>query len=96
MRRDSQPRERSAGCTFRNPTGISAGKLIDDLGLKGSSVGGAEISDIHANFIIAKEGAKAADILSLVRRVHGIVKAESGIDLVPEIVLLGSSWEKEL
>lgn len=96
VRRDSQPRERSAGCTFRNPTGISAGKLIDDLGLKGSSVGGAEISDIHANFIIAKEGAKAADILSLVRRVHGIVKAESGIDLVPEIVLLGSSWEKEL
>ena len=96
VRRDSQPRERSAGCTFRNPTGTSAGKLIDGLGLKGSSVGGAEISEVHANFIIAKDGAKAADVVSLVRRVHGIVKAESGIDLVPEIVLLGSSWEKEL
>lgn len=96
VRRDSQPRERSAGCTFRNPTGTSAGKLIDRLGLKGLSSGGAEISDMHANFIVAKDGAKAADIVSLVRRVHGIVKAEAGIDLVPEIVLLGSSWEKEL
>ncbi|MBQ9758211.1 MAG: UDP-N-acetylmuramate dehydrogenase, partial [Opitutales bacterium] len=96
VRRDSQPRERSAGCTFRNPTGTSAGKLIDRLGLKGSGVGGAEISEVHANFIIAKDGAKAADVVALVRRVHGIVKAEAGVDLVPEIVLLGSSWEKEL
>ncbi len=96
VRRDSQPRERSAGCTFRNPTGTSAGKLIDRLGLKGSGIGGAEISEVHANFIIAKDGAKAADVVALVRRVHGIVKAEAGIDLVPEIVLLGSSWEKEL
>lgn len=96
VRRDSQPRERSAGCTFRNPTGTSAGKLIDRLGLKGSGIGGAEISDVHANFIVVKDGAMASDVVALVRRVHGIVKAEAGIDLVPEIVLLGSSWEKEL
>lgn len=96
VRRDSQPRERSAGCTFRNPTGTSAGKLIDRLGLKGSGIGRAEISDVHANFIVAKDGATASDVIALVRRVHGIVKAEAGVDLVPEIVLLGSSWEKEL
>lgn len=96
VRRGSQPRERSAGCAFRNPLGTAAGKIIDELGLKGSRVGGAEISDVHANFVIAKNGATTADVLALIRRVHGIVKAERGIDLVPEIVLLGSSWRKEL
>lgn len=94
IRKNSQPRERSAGCTFRNPAGTSAGKIIDELGLKNSRVGGAEISDVHANFIIAKNGATAADVIALVRRVRGIVKAERGIDLSPEIVLLGASWEK--
>lgn len=96
VRRGRQPCGRSAGCTFRNPEGESAGKIIDELGLKGTSVGGAEVSDVHANFIIAREGAPAADVLALVRRVHGIVKAERGVDLLPEIELLGSSWDKEL
>ena len=90
VRRGSQPRERSAGCTFRNPENVPAGKLIDGLGLKGSRVGGAEVSDVHANFIIARDGATASDVVALVRRIHGIVKAERGIDLDPEIVLLGS------
>lgn len=96
VRRGSQPRERSAGCTFRNPENVPAGKLIDGLGLKGSRVGGAEVSDVHANFIIARDGATASDVVALVRRIHGIVKAERGIDLDPEIVLLGSTWEEEL
>lgn len=96
VRRGRQPNGRSAGCTFRNPEGSAAGKIIDELGLKGSRIGGAEVSDVHANFIIAREGAPAADVLALVRRIHGIVKAERGIDLLPEIELLGSSWDKEL
>lgn len=96
VRRGSQPKERSAGCTFRNPAIMPAGKLIDTLGLKGSRSGNAEISEIHGNFILTKDGAKAADVLALVRRVHGIVKVECGVELIPEIVLLGSSWDKEL
>ena len=96
MRKGSQPRERSAGCTFRNPESVPAGKLIDELGLKGSSVGGAEVSDVHANFIIARGNATATDFLALVRRIHGIVKAERGIELTPEIELLGASWSDVL
>lgn len=96
VRRGTQPRERSAGCTFRNPAGIPAGKLVDELGLKGSRVGGAEVSAVHGNFIITKEGASAADVLALVRRIHGIAKIERGVELIPEIVLLGSSWREEL
>ncbi len=96
VRKDSQPRERSAGCTFRNPAGLAAGKIIDELGLKGSASGAAAISTVHANFIVARKEATAADVVAIVRRVHGIVKTERGLDLSPEIVLLGSTWEKEL
>lgn len=93
VRRTSQPRERSAGCTFKNPPGDSAGRLIDSLGLKGTSRGGAMVSDIHANFITAKTGASASDVETLVRRIRGIVKAETGITLSPEIILVGKDWE---
>ncbi len=96
VRKGSQPRERSAGCTFRNPDGVPAGKLIDELGLKGSRVGGAEVSDVHANFIVAHGNATAADVVALVRRIYGIVKAERGIELTPEIELLGASWNEVL
>jgi len=95
-RRGAQPQERSAGCTFKNPSGVSAGKIIDELGLKGSRVGGAEISSVHANFIVTRAGATAADVVALIRRVRGIVKAERGIELSPEIVLLGENWENIL
>jgi UDP-N-acetylenolpyruvoylglucosamine reductase len=93
VRRASQPRERSAGCSFKNPPGDSAGRLIDCLGLKGSSQGGATVSPIHANFITAAEGASASDVETLVRRVRGIVKAETGITLSPEIVFVGKDWD---
>lgn len=89
----SQPRGRSAGCTFKNPAGASAGKIIDELGLKGTRVGGAEISSVHANFIVVREGASAADVIALVRKIRAAVKASRGIELSPEIVLLGASWE---
>lgn len=92
VRRTSQPRERSAGCTFKNPPGDSAGRLIDSLGLKGSSQGGATVSSVHANFITAAASARAEDVEALVRRVRGIVKAETGITLAPEIIFVGKDW----
>ena len=95
-RRRSQPQERSAGCAFRNPPGTSAGKLIDELGLKGAREGGAEVSEKHANFIVARGNATAADVAALVRRVRRAVFEARGVLLEPEIVPLGFSWEKEL
>ena len=93
VRKGTQPRERSAGCTFKNPPGDSAGRIIDSLNLKGSASGGAKVSDVHANFIVNRGDATAADVETLVRRVRGIVKAETGTTLTPEIVLVGKSWD---
>ena len=65
QRKKSQPfKEPSAGCVFRNPPGYRAGRLIEEVGLKGACVGGAEISPVHANFIVNKGNAKASDVLS--------------------------------
>ncbi len=79
----------SCGCMFRNYQGISAGKLIDEAGMKGKKVGGAMISDKHANFVINAGGAKAAEVLELMSLVKKAVKEKSGIDLEPEIFLVG-------
>lgn len=95
-RRETQPRDPSAGCTFKNPPDQHAGRLIDDAGLKGLRVGGAEVSPVHANFIVNRGGATAADVIELVRRVRGLVKAECGVELEPEIILLGASWKDVL
>lgn len=95
-RKESQPRHPSAGCTFKNPPGDHAGRLVDALGLKGLRVGGAEVSEVHANFIVNRGGATAAEVIELVRRVRGVVKAESGVELEPEIVLLGRDWKEVL
>jgi UDP-N-acetylenolpyruvoylglucosamine reductase len=92
-RRSSQPRERSAGCLFKNPTGNHAGKLIDSLGLKGRRVGAIEVSNIHANFIINHGGGTATDALALARLVRDEVRSLSGITLEPEVLLLGAKWE---
>lgn len=83
----SQPTlgERSAGCIFRNPPGDSAGKLIDECGLKGERVGGAEVSRRHANFIVARNGATAADVRWLINVVRSRVEARSGISLELEV-----------
>lgn len=83
-RRASQPlKERSAGCIFKNPPGGSAGRMIDELGFKGRRRGGAVVSEVHANFVVNRGGATAADILALtsdikeaVARAHGIVLEE--------------------
>ena len=86
----SQPfAEENAGCMFKNPPGHSAGKLIDECGLKGYRVGGAEVSKIHGNFILNLDDATAQDVLSLVRHIQEHVKRERGIDLEMEVQLLG-------
>lgn len=95
-RQESQPREPSAGCIFKNPPGTSAGKVIDECGLKGERIGGAEVSRVHANFIVNRDNATAADIIALVRVVRARVKAARGIDLEPEAILFGGDWRKVL
>ncbi|MCP4590649.1 MAG: UDP-N-acetylmuramate dehydrogenase [bacterium] len=83
----SQPplKAHSAGCVFKNPPGHSAGKLIDQAGMKGETVGGASVSAEHANFIIAHEGATSADVLRLVERIQEKVRRKFGINLEMEI-----------
>lgn len=95
-RKESQPREPSAGCIFKNPKDGHAGKIIDELGLKGSSVGAAEVSTVHGNFIINRGGATSRDVLELIRRIRQKVKEERGIELEPEVLLLGKRWEDVL
>ena len=91
---DSQPRESSAGCIFRNPADDSAGRLIDRQGLKGESLGGASVSNVHANFIVNRGGATAEEVIGLIRRVRSKVRDSSGVVLEPEVTLLGRSWEE--
>ena len=79
----------SAGCIFKNPSGVSAGALIDQAGLKGARIGGAEISRMHANWIVNLGDAKAADILGLIRLEEEEVLARFGIRLEREIRVLG-------
>ena len=86
----SQPfAEENAGCMFKNPPGHSAGKLIDECGLKGYRIGGAEVSKIHGNFILNLGNATAHDVLSLVQHIQNHVKQERGVDLEMEVQLLG-------
>ena len=75
----------SAGCIFKNPRGMSAGLLIDQAGLKGTRIGGAEISDRHANFIVAHAGATAQDVLRLIDLARSKVAEQFGVDLELEI-----------
>ena len=94
-RKKTQPLEYpSAGSVFKNPPGApistpGAGRLIEEAGLKGKRIGGAEVSEKHANFIVNKGGATAKDILSLMDLVRHEVKRTAGIDLEPEIRVIG-------
>ena len=93
---ESQPREPSAGCIFKNPSGTSAGRLIDELGLKGERVGDAEVSPVHANFIVNRGHATSADVIGLVKKIRARVKSARGIDLEPEVLLYGQEWRDVL
>ena len=95
-RKESQPREPSAGCIFKNPEGDSAGRLIEELGLKGARVGGAEISQVHGNFIVNRGDATSSDVLELMKFARAVAKERKGIELEPEVMLFGSSWEEAL
>jgi UDP-N-acetylmuramate dehydrogenase len=89
-RRDNQPGGTlNAGSVFKNPPGDSAGRIIDEVGLKGMAVGGASVSERHANFFVAMPGAKAIDVYRLVREVAARVEKATGIVLEPEIQFAG-------
>ena len=91
-RRASQPlNQKSAGCIFKNPPGASAGRMIDDLGLKGFSVGDARVSDRHANFFINAGRARCADMLALIDQVRARVFSAFGMELETEVILWTAS-----
>jgi UDP-N-acetylenolpyruvoylglucosamine reductase len=86
----SQPKEPSAGCIFKNPSSsIPAGRLIDELGLKGTRRGGAAVSTVHGNFIVNEGSATAADVLELIELIKSRAKAERGIELREEVEIIG-------
>ena len=89
----SQPAAPSAGCIFKNPSSIPAGKLIDELGLKGTRVGGAVVSDVHGNFIVNDGHATAGDVLRLIDLIKQRAKAGRGIELETEVQVVGESVE---
>jgi UDP-N-acetylenolpyruvoylglucosamine reductase len=85
----SQPAAPSAGCMFKNPPSIPAGKLIDELGLKGTRVGGAVVSLEHGNFIVNVGGATARDVLELIGLLKKRAREERGIELQTEVEIIG-------
>jgi UDP-N-acetylmuramate dehydrogenase len=96
-RRRTQPVEPSLGSTFRNPAGDFAGRLIELAGLKGARIGGVEVSELHANFLINRGGvgaATAGDVLALMRKIQQTVQDKYGVHLEPEVQLVGE-WPLE-
>jgi len=87
-RRSSQPiNQKSAGCIFKNPPGASAGRMIDELGLKGMHVGDARVSERHANFFVNAGNATAADMLALIDQVRERVQQNYGVHLEEEVIV---------
>jgi len=86
----SQPKEPSAGCIFKNPSPtVSAGKLIDELGLKGTRRGGAVISTVHGNFIVNEGSATAREVVELIDFIKARAKTERGVELREEVEIIG-------
>jgi len=90
-RRTTQPIAKSAGCIFKNPDSIPAGKLVDELGLKNSRVGNARVSEVHGNFIVNDGGATAADMLQLIENIKNVARTKRGIELETEVQIVGES-----
>jgi UDP-N-acetylmuramate dehydrogenase len=88
-RTQSQPPGASMGCMFKNPEGDHAGRLMDQAGLKGLRIGGAEISSVHANFFVNHGGASAEDVRRLMAEAWHSVKDRFGVELEPEVELIG-------
>jgi UDP-N-acetylmuramate dehydrogenase len=90
-RRRTQPlSEPNCGSVFTNPPGDHAARLIEAVGGKGMRAGGAAVSAKHANFIVAAPGTRAVDVLALIERLHDLVRDRAGIELEPEVRLIGS------
>ena len=90
-RKDKQPLEYpSAGSTFKRPEGYFAGALIEESGLKGYTVGGAQVSEKHAGFVINKNKATSTDVITLIKDVQRIVFENSGIMLETEVKIIGN------
>ena len=85
----SQPAAPSAGCIFKNPAAIPAGRLIDELGLKGTRIGGAAVSTVHGNFIVNDGEATASDILQLIDLIRRRAREARGIELETEVEIVG-------
>lgn len=85
----SQPAAPSAGCMFKNPVTVPAGKLIDELGLKGTRIGGALVSLEHGNFIVNEGNATAKDILDLIELIRNHARAERSLELETEVEIIG-------
>ena len=92
-RRGALPSQPNAGSVFKNPPDDYAGRLIEACGLKGERRGGAAVSERHANVIVNEGGAKAVDVLFLMKRMRDAVRTKFGVTLVPEVELLGLKWE---
>jgi UDP-N-acetylmuramate--L-alanine ligase/UDP-N-acetylenolpyruvoylglucosamine reductase len=88
-RRATQPSAKSAGCIFKNPAACPAGKLVDELGLKGSRVGDARVSDVHGNFIVNEGAATATEVLELIGQIQATARKERGIELETEVQIVG-------
>jgi UDP-N-acetylmuramate--L-alanine ligase/UDP-N-acetylenolpyruvoylglucosamine reductase len=88
-RRTTQPVAKSAGCIFKNPTTIPAGKLVDELGLKNSRVGNARVSKVHGNFIVNDGDATATEMLQLIDNIKTVARKKRGIELETEVEIVG-------
>jgi UDP-N-acetylmuramate dehydrogenase len=85
-KKNTQPlNTKNAGCIFKNPRGMSAGAMIDRAGLKGTKIGGAVVSEKHANFITAEEGCKSSDVIKLIEKIQKAVKEKFDVELELEI-----------
>lgn len=89
-RQKRQPKQPSAGSIFKNPPGLAAGKLVEEAGLKGKKIGGAMISETHANFVVNCGNATAADVMALIELARAEVLKQFGVELELEIKLLGN------
>jgi UDP-N-acetylmuramate--L-alanine ligase/UDP-N-acetylenolpyruvoylglucosamine reductase len=88
-RRTTQPIAKSAGCIFKNPASIPAGKLVDELGLKNSRVGNARVSQVHGNFIVNDGNATATEILQLIENIKSVARKNRGVELETEVEIVG-------
>ena len=88
-RKRTQPIAASAGCIFKNPIDVSAGQLIEELGLKNTKVGAARVSDVHGNFIVNDGGATAEDVMNLIEEIKLKAKGKRSIDLETEVQIIG-------